>query len=74
MQLQNDKVVMDKELFLINCLATGLACQCLAEISNRKLNNWMEYLTQKAEEQYDQMSREQRENMINAYMLASQEL
>jgi len=74
MKLQNDFVVMDKEEFLINCLATGIACQFLAQISKEKLSDWMEYLSDNAHKQYKQMTPKQREEMINSYVQISQEL
>jgi hypothetical protein len=74
MKLQDDKIVMDKEAFLINCLATGIACQFLAQISKEELSDWMEYLSDKACQQYKQMTPKQREDMINSYVQISEQL
>ncbi|MBD2609563.1 hypothetical protein H6G81_35015 [Scytonema hofmannii FACHB-248] len=74
MKLENEFVVMDKEEFLTNSLLTGIACQLLAQMTNRELSDWMEYLFDKADEQYKQMTPNQREKMINSYVQISQEL
>jgi hypothetical protein len=68
MRLQNDEVVMDKEEFLTNSLLAGIACQLLAQIRKEEVSHWMEYLSDRADEQYRQMSPKQREDMINAYV------
>jgi hypothetical protein len=65
-QLQNDKIVMDKEEFLTNSLLAGIACQLLAKIRKEELSHWMECLSEQAQEQYRQMTPQQREDMINA--------
>lgn len=74
MKLQNELIVMGKEEFLTNSLFTGIACQLLAQMTNRKLGDWMEYLCDKADEQFKQMTSKQREDMINSYAQISQEL
>lgn len=73
MKLQGENVVMDKEEFLVNSLLSGIACQLLAQLSNRELSDWMEYLSDKANEQYEQMTPKQREDMINAYIQISEQ-
>jgi hypothetical protein len=74
MKLQGENIVMDKEEFLTNSLLAGIACQLLAQMTNRELSDWMEYLSDKADEQFKQMTPKQREEMINAYVQISQEL
>ncbi|GAX41548.1 hypothetical protein NIES4075_25210 [Tolypothrix sp. NIES-4075] len=73
MRLQNNQIVMDKEEFLTNSLLAGIACQLLAQTSQLEINEWMQYLSDKADEQYKQMSPKQREDMINAYLQISQQ-
>ncbi|MBD2609526.1 hypothetical protein H6G81_34820 [Scytonema hofmannii FACHB-248] len=63
---------MDKEEFLTNSLLSGIACQLLAQMTNRELSDWMEYLSDKADEQFKQMTPKQREEMINAYAKMSE--
>jgi hypothetical protein len=65
MRLQNDEVVMDKKEFLTNSLLAGIACQLLVQTSKLNISEWMEYLSDKADEQYKEMSPKQREDMIN---------
>ena len=72
MKVENGFVVMDKEEFLTNSLFTGLACQLLAQLSKQEVSGWMEYLSDKADEQYQQMTSSQREEMINTYVKMSQ--
>lgn len=72
MRLQNDEIIMDKEEFLTNTLLTGIACQIIENNSKNNLNYWMQYLSDKAQEQYEQMTPKQREDMINAYVQISQ--
>ncbi|MBD2609600.1 hypothetical protein H6G81_35200 [Scytonema hofmannii FACHB-248] len=74
MKLQNNFVLMDKEEFLTNSLLSGIACQLLAQMTNRELNDWMEYLSDRASEQFKKMTPKQREEMINSYVQISQEL
>lgn len=74
MKLQGENIVMDKEEFLTNSLFTGIACQLLAQMTNRELSDWMEYLSDKASEQYKQMTPKQREDMINSYVQISEQL
>jgi len=73
MRLQDDEIVMDKTEFLTNTLLAGIPCQLLAESSRRDLNEWMEYLSDRANEQYEQMTPKRREDMINAYIQISQQ-
>ena len=74
MKVENGFVVMDKEEFLTNSLFTGLACQLLAQLSKQEVSGWMEYLSDKADEQYQQMTSSQREEMINTYVKMSENL
>ncbi len=62
------KSLMDKQEFLTNSLLSGIACQLLAQMSNRELSAWMEYLSDEADKQFRQMTPQQREDMINAYI------
>jgi len=68
MRSQNNEIAMDKQEFLTNCLLSGIACQLLAQMSNRELSEWMEYLSDEADKQFRQMTPRQREEMINAYI------
>lgn len=74
MRIENDEIVMDKEEFLINSLLTGIACQLIANNSSQTLDYWMQYLSDRADEQFKQMTPSQREDMINAYAQISQQL
>lgn len=68
MRLQNDEIVMDEEEFLTNSLLAGIACQFLAQTSKLDISEWMEYLSDAADKQYQHLSPKQREDMINAYL------
>ncbi|GAX46278.1 hypothetical protein NIES4075_72990 [Tolypothrix sp. NIES-4075] len=74
MRIENSEIVMDKEEFLINTLLTGIACQLIATNSSQTLDYWMQYLSDKADEQFKQMTPKQREDMINAYVRMSENL
>jgi hypothetical protein len=74
MRIENDEIVMDKEEFLTNSLLTGIACQLIAHNSSQTLDYWMQYLSDRADEQFKQMTPKQRENMVNAYVQISQQL
>ena len=68
MRQQGDEIVMDKDEFLFNSILSGIACQLLAEASGRNLSYWMQFLSEQAEKQFDEMSLKQRDEMINAYL------
>lgn len=68
MRQQGDEIVMDRDEFLFNSLLSGIACQLLAEGSGQDLSYWMNFLSEQAEEQFDEMSLKQRDEMINVYL------
>ncbi len=68
MRQQGNEIVMDRDEFLFNSLLPGIACQLLAEDSGRDLSYWMNFLSEQAEQQFDEMSLKQRDEMINAYL------
>lgn len=72
MKMINNQVVMDKQEFLTNSLFAGIACQILAQTSKLNVSEWMEYLSDTAEKQFQQMTPIQRDEMINAYIQISQ--
>ncbi|MGI2904903.1 hypothetical protein [Tolypothrix sp. VBCCA 56010] len=74
MRLKNNEIVMGKSEFLTNSLLAGIACQILAQTSQLEINEWMEYLSDRADEQYRLRTPKQREDMINACLQISKEV
>lgn len=72
MKLQDDKIVADKEEFLINTLTTGILCQWLESKTSTPMMEIAHRATQLAEKQYDQMTPEQRDAQINAWVELSE--
>ncbi len=68
MRQQGNEIVMDREEFLVNTLAAGIACQLLAQTSQLEVSGWMEYLSDKAHEQFYEMTPKQRDEMINSWL------
>jgi hypothetical protein len=74
MELQNNKVVIDKEEYFVNNLALGLAIQILALKSPFDAEHWAAYLTCEAEKQLQEIKLnhpEQIDQAIEAYVSAS---
>ena len=68
MELQNDKVVMDFEEFILISLFTGIACQAFAKVNNMDKDTLIQLFHDEAEKQYKQMTHSMREQMVDAYV------
>ncbi len=61
MKIENNKVVQDKEEYLINSLFMGLAVQYLVELSNKTFEEWKDILSIEAEKQLETVKAESSE-------------
>ncbi|GJD16346.1 hypothetical protein RIVM261_013020 [Rivularia sp. IAM M-261] len=66
MKLQGNKIIVDKEEFLVNSLTTGILCQWLETKTGIPMMEWANEAGQLAEKQYDQMNQKQRDDFLNA--------
>ncbi len=74
MKIEGDKIVMDKDEYVVNTLLTGIAVQILVDRSKFSMEQWMEFLSNKADEQLEEIKRtrpEQIDQMIEMYVNAS---
>ncbi len=68
------QVVMDKDEYVVNALSLGIAVQILADKSNFSIQQWMNFLGNKAEEQLQEIKRkrpEEIDQMVEMYVNAS---
>ncbi|MCC5623254.1 hypothetical protein [Nostoc sp. CHAB 5715] len=54
----DNKVVLSKDVFVLNTLAMGIAIQILAKITEETIEDWRSYVGAKATEQYRELSAE----------------
>ncbi len=74
MEIQGDKIVMNKDEYVVNTLLTGIAVQILVDKSKHSMEEWMKFLSNKANEQLEEIKRtepEQIDQMIKVYSNAS---
>ena len=60
-------ITLQKDEYVTNILAMGIAVQTLAHNSPMSIEDWSRYLSEKATEQYEQLSSEQIDQMIAIY-------
>lgn len=58
------KIIMSQEMFLLNTLAMGIAVQILEKETLYSKEEWQVFLQSNAQEQYNQMSLQERETFI----------
>jgi hypothetical protein len=66
-QHDSETISLQKDEYIINILAMGIAVQMLAANSGISMEAWSEHLTDKATEQYEKLSSEQIGQMIAVY-------
>lgn len=60
-------ISLQRDEYIVNLLAMGIALQILADTSDVSLEDWSQHISERATEQYEQLSREQIEQMIAVY-------
>ncbi|MEH2072321.1 MAG: hypothetical protein V7K47_29920 [Nostoc sp.] len=56
-----------RDEYVINVLATGIAIQFLSQKTGIPIQSWSQYLSEKATEQYEQLSAKQIQQVIDMY-------
>lgn len=64
-QLDNESVVLPKNLYVLNVLGMGVAIQMLARITGEEIEEWKECISAKANEQYRQLSSEEIHEIVD---------
>jgi redox-regulated HSP33 family molecular chaperone len=67
MNPDSEFISLQKDEYVINILAMGIAVQMLAANSPMSIVDWTHYLTQEATIEYEQLSSQQIEQMIAIY-------
>lgn len=65
--MNNDKVSVPKEVFVLNILAMGVAVQLVAKLTGENIEDWKSWVGQKATEQYNQLSPEQVQAIVDEF-------
>ncbi|MEH1851466.1 MAG: hypothetical protein V7L11_07215 [Nostoc sp.] len=67
MNPDSEFITLQKDEYVTNILAMGIAVQTLAANSPMSIEDWTHYLAEKATEQYEELSSQQIEQMIAIY-------
>ena len=63
-------VVLGRDEYVVSILATGIALQVLAEKTGIALEDWTQYVSNKATEQFESLSEVQIQQMLDVYEAA----
>lgn len=66
-QHDSEIINLQKNEYVVNILSMGIALQMLAAKSGMSIEEWSQYISEKATEQYEQLPSEQIEQMIAVY-------
>ncbi len=69
-QKGNDSIVLSRDEYVVNILAMGIAVQMLSQKTGIPIEMWSQHLSEKATEQYEQLSAEQIQQVIDIYEVA----
>lgn len=66
----NNSVVIARDEYVANILATGIALQVLAQKTGISLEDWTQYVSEKATEQFENLSEAQIQQIVDVYEAA----
>jgi hypothetical protein len=64
----NSKFLMDKEHYVVNQLARGIAVRYLCQATNQPFDYWVQRIAKEANNQCDQLTPKQIEQTVQAYL------
>ena len=66
--MKKDNFLMDKEDYIVNTLAMGIAVQYLCNLTGKSFNHWSKQISEQANSQCDQLTDEQIDKTIQDYL------
>ena len=68
MTTEESDFLMDKEDYVLNSIMRGIAVQYLCNLTGKSLNYWVTRLSKEANEQCNQLTKEQVEQTVQDYL------